>query len=100
MCPDKKISLKLHTNTTYIEVSLMTGNVIGLIIFVPCLSGDPLKGFPIIDCNKFFEKTFDMEHYKINHLRELEAESIFVIREVVAQFEKPVMLFREGKIRL
>jgi sulfate adenylyltransferase subunit 2 len=38
-----------------------------------------------------------MEHYKINHLRELEAESIFVIREVVAQFEKPVMLFSGGK---
>lgn len=35
--------------------------------------------------------------YKINHLRELEAESIFVIREVVAQFENPCMLFSGGK---
>ena len=38
-----------------------------------------------------------MEKYQINHLRELEAESIFVIREVAAQFEKPVMLFSGGK---
>jgi sulfate adenylyltransferase subunit 2 len=38
-----------------------------------------------------------MENYRINHLRELESESIFVIREVAAQFEKPVMLFSGGK---
>lgn len=38
-----------------------------------------------------------MNHYNINHLRELEAESIFVIREVAAQFDKPVMLFSGGK---
>jgi sulfate adenylyltransferase subunit 2 len=42
-------------------------------------------------------KEFKMEKYQINHLRELEAESIFVIREVAAQFEKPVMLFSGGK---
>jgi len=38
-----------------------------------------------------------MRTYNINHLRELEAESIFVIREVAAQFENPVMLFSGGK---
>ncbi len=38
-----------------------------------------------------------MDKYNINHLRELEAESIFVIREVAAQFENPVMLFSGGK---
>jgi sulfate adenylyltransferase subunit 2 len=38
-----------------------------------------------------------MDKNTINHLRELEAESIYVIREVVAQFEKPVMLFSGGK---
>lgn len=38
-----------------------------------------------------------MEKYRINHLRELESESIFVIREVAAQFERPVMLFSGGK---
>ncbi len=38
-----------------------------------------------------------MKEYHINHLRELEAESIYVIREVVAQFENPVMLFSGGK---
>ncbi|MCD4834638.1 MAG: sulfate adenylyltransferase subunit CysD [Bacteroidales bacterium] len=35
--------------------------------------------------------------YRINHLRELESESIYVIREVVAQFENPCMLFSGGK---
>ena len=38
-----------------------------------------------------------MNKYNINHLKELEAESIFVIREVAAQFDKPVMLFSGGK---
>ncbi|MCK5029572.1 MAG: sulfate adenylyltransferase subunit CysD [Bacteroidales bacterium] len=35
--------------------------------------------------------------YRINHLRELESESMYVIREVVAQFENPCMLFSGGK---
>ncbi|MGB3619298.1 MAG: sulfate adenylyltransferase subunit CysD [Catalinimonas sp.] len=35
--------------------------------------------------------------YYINHLKELEAESIFVIREVAAQFDRPALLFSGGK---
>lgn len=35
--------------------------------------------------------------YNLTHLRELEAESIYVLREVAAQFEKPVLLFSGGK---
>lgn len=38
-----------------------------------------------------------MHSYNINHLKELEAESVYVIREVAAQFDKPVMLFSGGK---
>lgn len=38
-----------------------------------------------------------MHNYNINHLKELESESIFIIREVAAQFGKPVMLFSGGK---
>lgn len=38
-----------------------------------------------------------MSNYYLSHLKELEAEAIFVIREVVAQFEKPVVLFSGGK---
>ncbi len=38
-----------------------------------------------------------MDNLTINHLRELEAESIYVIREVAAQFEKPTLLFSGGK---
>ncbi|MFT5492656.1 MAG: sulfate adenylyltransferase subunit 2 [Limisphaerales bacterium] len=35
--------------------------------------------------------------YRLTHLKHLEAEAIFVIREVAAQFEKPVLLFSGGK---
>ncbi len=38
-----------------------------------------------------------MSDYSITHLRELEAEAIYVIREVAAQFEKPALLFSGGK---
>jgi sulfate adenylyltransferase subunit 2 len=37
------------------------------------------------------------ETYKLNHLKELEAESIHIIREVAAEFENPVMLYSIGK---
>jgi len=38
-----------------------------------------------------------MNNYHLNHLRELEAESIFIFREVAAQFDNPVILFSGGK---
>src|SRR6186997_1980436 len=34
---------------------------------------------------------------KLDHLRALEAESIHILREVVAEFERPVMLYSIGK---
>lgn len=38
-----------------------------------------------------------MRAYNLTHLRELEAEAIYVIREVAAQFENPAILFSGGK---
>ncbi len=38
-----------------------------------------------------------MHKYYLDHLQELEAEAIFVIREVVAQFDRPAILFSGGK---
>lgn len=35
--------------------------------------------------------------YSMTHLKQLEAESIYIIREVAAEFEKPVMLYSIGK---
>lgn len=35
--------------------------------------------------------------YKLTHLKELEAESIHIIREVAAEFDNPVMLYSIGK---
>ncbi|MEM8527022.1 MAG: sulfate adenylyltransferase subunit CysD [Bacteroidota bacterium] len=35
--------------------------------------------------------------YNVDHLRELESESIFILREVAAQFENPVLMFSGGK---
>jgi sulfate adenylyltransferase subunit 2 len=36
-------------------------------------------------------------NYELDHLRSLEAEAIHVMREVAAEFERPVMLFSGGK---
>jgi len=38
-----------------------------------------------------------MSDYRLTHLKQLEAESIHIIREVAAEFEKPVMLYSIGK---
>ena len=38
-----------------------------------------------------------MDKRTITHLRELESESIYVLREVAAQFEHPAILFSGGK---
>jgi sulfate adenylyltransferase subunit 2 len=38
-----------------------------------------------------------MSDYKLTHLKQLEAESIHIIREVAAEFDKPVMLYSVGK---
>lgn len=38
-----------------------------------------------------------MNTYNLNYVKELEAESIYIIREVAAQFERPALLFSGGK---
>jgi sulfate adenylyltransferase subunit 2 len=38
-----------------------------------------------------------MASYNLTHLKQPEAEAIFIMREVAAQFEKPVLLFSGGK---
>jgi sulfate adenylyltransferase subunit 2 len=38
-----------------------------------------------------------MRSYKLTHLKQLESEAIFIMREVAAQFEKPVLMFSGGK---
>ena len=38
-----------------------------------------------------------MSEHRLTHLKQLEAESIHIMREVVAEFEKPVMLYSIGK---
>ena len=38
-----------------------------------------------------------MQDYKLTHLKQLEAESIHIIREVAAEFDRPVMLYSIGK---
>tara|TARA_B100000927_G_C16469378_1_gene470936 strand:+ start:2309 stop:3226 length:918 start_codon:yes stop_codon:yes gene_type:complete len=41
--------------------------------------------------------SINIQSYNLTHLRELESEAIYVIREVASQFENPVMLFSGGK---
>lgn len=43
---------------------------------------------------KIYRMTAD---YKLTHLKQLEAESIHIIREVAAEFDNPVMLYSIGK---
>jgi len=38
-----------------------------------------------------------MNKYYLNHIDELEAEAIFILREVASKFENPVLLFSGGK---
>ena len=38
-----------------------------------------------------------MSNYTLNHLKTLEAEAIYIIREVAASFENPALLFSGGK---
>ncbi|GAA3966281.1 sulfate adenylyltransferase subunit CysD [Mucilaginibacter dorajii] len=39
----------------------------------------------------------NMHKYSLTHLQELESEAIYIIREVVAQFDRPAILFSGGK---
>lgn len=42
-------------------------------------------------------RSMETRKYNLNHLRELESESMFIMREVAAQFERPGLLFSGGK---
>jgi len=47
--------------------------------------------------NLIGERLNGVTAHHLTHLRQLEAESIHIIREVAAEFEKPVMLYSIGK---
>ncbi len=47
--------------------------------------------------NSLAPKKVSMDNYNMTHLDELESEAIYIIREVAAQFERPVLLFSGGK---
>ena len=38
-----------------------------------------------------------MHDYAVTHLKQLESESIYILRETAAQFERPVLMFSGGK---
>ncbi len=38
-----------------------------------------------------------MSEFKLNHIQQLEAEAIYIFREVAGQFERPALLFSGGK---
>src|SRR5687767_4064526 len=42
-------------------------------------------------------ESYMMSLHSPSHLKQLESEAIYVIREVAAQFERPVLLFSGGK---
>lgn len=47
--------------------------------------------------HSFQRNLISMNKYYLNHLDELESEAIFVLREVAAKFQNPVILFSGGK---
>ena len=58
--------------------------------------GQPIGPAPGV-CNAIINIDTMTENYSLSHLKELEAESIHIIREVAAEFENPVMLYSIGK---
>src|SRR6266404_6015397 len=48
----------------------------------------------MIDC---YDSLWTVDRPTLTHLRALEAESIFIMREVAAEFQRPVMLYSIGK---
>ena len=38
-----------------------------------------------------------MQNYNLTHLKQLESEAIFVLRETASHFESPALLFSGGK---
>jgi sulfate adenylyltransferase subunit 2 len=39
----------------------------------------------------------EQPHYRLSHLRALEAQAIHIMREVAAEFERPILMFSGGK---
>src|SRR5262249_29521017 len=54
-----------------------------------------LRGWP--DNSRSTSVMTDHGSYALSHIRYLEAESIHVLREVAAEFERPVLLYSVGK---
>jgi sulfate adenylyltransferase subunit 2 len=50
----------------------------------------------ISENDRFLARNY-MSSYELTHLKQLEAESIHIIREVAAEFQNPVMLYSIGK---
>jgi sulfate adenylyltransferase subunit 2 len=77
----------LGLDTTMSE-RLFGGSVTGSSMAdLPVIASPPLAGIPC-----------DEQHHAISsHLQQLEAESIHILREVAAEFRKPVMLYSIGK---
>ncbi len=51
----------------------------------------------ITDQSNEYYAPFIMPDYTVTHLRQLESEAIYALRETAAQFERPVLLFSGGK---
>lgn len=43
------------------------------------------------------DKSIEPERFKVDHLTALESESIYILREVAAEFQRPALLFSGGK---
>ncbi len=63
---------------------------------MPCL-GRPFRSLGETPGNLSLSAGIMHNNYTITHLKQLESEAIYLLRETAAQFEKPVLLFSGGK---
>ncbi len=50
-----------------------------------------------VTANETVSNVDQLHHQRLNHLQALEAESLYILREAVAEFARPVMLYSIGK---
>src|SRR3954447_14967084 len=55
------------------------------------------RGVPVEARHRRVLLVMSRAQYRVSHLAAPEAESLFIMREVVAEFERPVLLFSGGK---
>jgi hypothetical protein len=60
-------------------------------------AAEACKGGYLVTDRAVGEGIAKLHQKRLNHLQALEAESLYILREAVAEFARPVMLYSIGK---